>query len=209
MFLTRWAIIIASIGCGALQAQEVSHFAFSVGGGFTQTMGNAGRHLDNGWNLGAGIGVNVTNHFGIMVDAGYNRFGINGASLTRAGFPNGNVSVFSATLDPVFHVNASSHVDMYIIGGGGLYHTRREFTQPSTSTFAGFDPFFGFYNVSVPTTEILASYSVNKPGANLGAGVAIGTRWHGKLFAEARYHRIFLGNERHADYIPVSVGFRW
>ena len=30
--------------------------------------------------------------------------------------------------------------------------------------------------------------------------------WRGKVFAEARYHRIFIG-DRHTDYIPVTFGF--
>jgi hypothetical protein len=53
------------------------------------------------------------------------------------------------------------------------------------------------------------SDTVNKPGVNGGAGIAFGTKWHGKIFAEARYHRIFMGNGAHTDYIPVSFGFRW
>ena len=194
---------------GWLQAQDSPRFAFNLGGGFTQTVGNTGRHLDDGWNITGGAGINFSNYFGTMIDVGYNRFGINGATLNRAGFPNGNVSIFSATLDPVVHLNASSHVDIYLIGGGGLYHTTQEFTQPSVSAFTAFDPFFGFYNVAVPTIQVLSSYAVNKPGVNIGAGFAIGTKWHGKVFAEARYNRIFMGNDRHEDYIPVSFGFRW
>ena len=197
------------LGSTCMHAQETPRFAFDVGGGFTQPIGNTQRHLDNGWNLTGGAGVNFSKYFGTMIDVGYNRFGINGATLNRAGFPDGDVSVFSATLDPIIHLNASSHVDMYVMGGGGLYHTTQEFTQPSIASLTAFDPFFGFYSVVVPTTQILSSYSVNKPGVNIGAGFAIGTKWHGKLFAEARYNRIFMGNDRHADYIPVSFGFRW
>jgi hypothetical protein len=156
-----------------------------------------------------GGGYNFSRYVGAMIDLGYNRFGINGVTLSNAGFPGGNVSVFSATLDPIVHLNPGHHVDAYLIGGGGLYHLNQEFTQPSAASFTAFDPFFGFYNVIVPTTQVLSSYSVNKPGVNGGAGFAIGTKWHGKLFAEARYARIFMGNDRHVDYIPVSFGFRW
>jgi hypothetical protein len=56
---------------------------------------------------------------------------------------------------------------------------------------------------------VLASYSVNKPGVDVGAGVAVGTRWHGKVFAEARWDHIFIGGNRHVDYVPVTFGFRW
>ena len=210
-FLTR----LAMTGCtvlllaNGLQAQEASRFSFAVGGGFTQTVGNTGRHLDDGWNIMAGGGVNFNRYVGAMIDLGYNRFGINGVTLTRAGFPDGNVSVFSATLDPIVHLSPGHHADVYLTGGGGLYHLNQEFTQPSFTTLTGFDPFFGVYNFGVPTTQILSSYSVNKPGVNVGAGIAFGTRWHGKLFAEARYSRIFMGNDRHVDYLPVSFGFRW
>jgi hypothetical protein len=74
----------------------------------------------------------------------------------------------------------------------------------------GFNPFFGFYETAVPTTEVLSSYSVNKPGVDIGAGVGLGGFHGAKLFAEARYHRIFMGNsDRHVDYVPVTFGIRW
>jgi len=197
------------LGSPVLLAQETSRFTFDIGGGFTQTLGGTSRRLDDGWNIKGGAGYNFNRYVGAMVDLNYNRFDINSATLTSVGFPGGNVSVFSATLDPIVHVLPGHHVDVYLIGGGGVYRTQQQFTQPSTATVLGFDPFFGFYNVAIPTTEILSSYSVNKPGVNIGAGFAVGTKWHGKFFAESRYHRIFMGNDRHVDYIPVSFGFRW
>jgi len=112
-------------------------------------------------------------------------------------------------LDPVIHVMPHAPFDAYIIGGGGIYHRTQEFTAPSAATVTAFDPFFGFYAASVPTTQVLSSYSVMKPGINIGAGLAFGTRWHAKMYAEARYHRIFLGNDRYTDYIPVTFGVRW
>ena len=39
-------------------AQEVPRFTFAVGGGFTNPVGNTGRHLDEGWNIMAGGGIN-------------------------------------------------------------------------------------------------------------------------------------------------------
>jgi hypothetical protein len=41
-----------------------------------------------------------------------------------------------------------------------------------------------------------------------GAGVAFGTKSHGKIFAEAKWDRVFIGNS-HMDYLPVTFGFRW
>lgn len=129
--------------------------------------------------MGGGAGYNFSQYVGAMIDVGYNSFGIDSAVLNNLGFP-----------------------------GGGVYHRNQDFTAPTVATITGFDPFFGFYPVNVPTTEILQSYSVTKPGIDAGAGIAFGTKWHGKFFAEARYHRIFIGN-LHTDYIPVTFGFRW
>jgi hypothetical protein len=63
----------------------------------------------------------------------------------------------------------------------GIYHRTQEFTQPSSATVVGFDPFFGFYSVDVPVTQVLASYSVNKPGVDVGRGFGFGTKWHAKF----------------------------
>jgi Outer membrane protein beta-barrel domain len=198
-------LLFAGVG----SAQEVPRFAFDIGGGFTQPVGNTGRHLDTGWNIQAGVGFNFSQYVGLMVQADYNRWGINGATLNAVGFPDGDVNVFSATLNPIVHLTPRSHFDVYLIGGGGLYHWTQEFTQPGIATFTAFNPFFGFYSAAVPTTQVLSSYTVNKPGVNGGLGIALGTKWHGKFFAEARYDRIFMGNERHTDYVPVTFGFRW
>ena len=209
----RSLAVISGLGLlmtGTLCAQETSRFSFNAGAGFTQPVGNTGRRLDTGWNIQGGAGYNFSPYVGAMLQLDYNSFGINSRTLNNIGFPGGDVRVFSATLNPIVHVAPKSRADVYFIGGGGLYHRNQEFTAPSVTTLTGFDPFFGaFFPVNVPTTQILSSYSVNKPGVNGGMGIAFGSKWHGKFFAEARYHRIFMGNDRHTDYVPVTFGFRW
>jgi hypothetical protein len=205
-------VLAASIGVlaiGIAGAQEGPRFTFGVGGGFTTPVGNTGRQLDNGWNIGGGFGVNFVPWVGANINLNYNSWGINSATLNTIGAPGGGMHVFSATLDPIVHLNPKGHVDFYLTGGGGLYHRIVDFTAPSVAVVPGFDPFFGFFPVEVPTTQILSSYSVNKPGVDVGAGVAFGTKYRGKIFAEAKYNRIYLGRDVHADYIPVTFGFRW
>jgi hypothetical protein len=190
-------------------AQEGPRFSFDVGVGFTTPVSNTGQYLDVGWHLGAGAGLKFSNYLGAMLDVNYDHMGINSTTLSNVGFPGGNVSVFSATLDPVVHLTPHGHFDLYATGGGGLYHYYQDFTAPSVSNFTGYSPFFGFYNAAVPTTAVVASYSENKPGIDAGLGVAFGTKWHGKIFAEARWNRIFANNGVHVDYLPVAFGFRW
>jgi hypothetical protein len=75
-----------------LTAQENSHIAFDIGGGFTQPIGNTGRYIDNGWNLGGGVGWNFTPYVGAMVQTNYNSLGINSSTLSDIGVPGGGTS---------------------------------------------------------------------------------------------------------------------
>jgi hypothetical protein len=208
--MRRLSLTLAVLSLATLaNSQEVRRFSFEAGAGFTTPVSNAGQYLDVGWHLGAGAGFNFSSYLGAMLDLNYDHMGINSTTLSSVGFPGGNVSVFSATLDPVVHLTPRGHFDLYATGGGGLYHYYQNFTAPSVSAFTGYSPFFGFYTAAVPTTAVLASYSENKPGIDAGLGVAVGTKWHGKIFAEARWNRVFGNNGVHVDYLPVAFGFRW
>jgi hypothetical protein len=196
------------LSTGLLSAQETPKFTFSLGGGFTEPVGATGSQLNTGWNIRGGAGFNFTSHVGANVDLGFDDLGINSTTLADIGVRGGSVHVFSATLDPIVHLNPHGHVDFYITGGGGLFHWYQQFTQPSVAIVPGFNPFFGFYPTAVPTNQILAYYSVNKPGVDIGAGIAFGGIGHGKFFAEARYDHIYMARS-HVDYIPATFGFRW
>ena len=194
---------------GGASAQEMSRFTFEAGAGFTTPVYNTGHNVDYGWNVGAGFGVNIVPYLGVKIDASYNSMGVNSATLTNLGYGGGNLNVFSATLDPVVHLNPKGHVDVYLIGGGGLYHRTQDFTQPGVLVGTGFNPFFGFFPTAVGVNQVVSSYTVNKPGVDGGVGIAFGRMWHGKFFAEARFNRIFMGHNQTTDYVPVTFGFRW
>jgi hypothetical protein len=191
---------------GAMIAQEAPHFTFGGGAGFTTPVSTTSRNLDTGWNIRGGAGINFTSHLGAMLNVGYDSMGVNTAALNNLGFGGGRMSVFSATIDPVVHLLPKGPVDFYVTGGGGYYRLNQDFTQPGVAVGSGFNPFFGFFPVAVPTNVIVSSYSVNKPGFDVGAGVSFGHKWGGKFFAEARYNRIFAGT--YTEYIPVTFGFR-
>ncbi len=189
---------------GALNAQEVSRFSFDLGAGFTQPVGNTGRYLNDGWNLQGGVGYNFSSYLGVMGHLDYNSLGMSGAALGTSGFPGGDIHVFSATIDPIVHLMPRSRFDVYATGGGGLYHWDQQFSAP---TGAVSNSFAGSFPLVIPNAG--DQYSVNKPGWNAGMGVALGTKWHGKVFAEARYVHVFLNNGERGDYVPVTFGFRW
>jgi hypothetical protein len=200
------ALVAASVSA----AQEVPRATFDFGAGFTTPVNGTDSYLDTGWNVQGGAGMNFSPYFGAKIQLDYNSMGINSGTLNNFGVPGGGVHIFSATVDPIIHVNPHGHFGIYLIGGGGFYHREQDFTAPSVSTYTGCNPFFGYcYPIAVPTTQVLASYSINKPGINGGAGIEVGTRHRGKIFAEARWDRIFITSNIHTDYLPVSFGFRW
>jgi hypothetical protein len=199
---------LSVVSLSAQNTQETQRFTFGLGAGFTTPVGNTGRFLDDGWNIQGGGGVNFSPYFGTMLNLNYNSMGVNSTTLGNLGFPGGGVHIFSATIDPIVHLNPHGRVDVYVTGGGGIYHDSQDFTTPGAATVTVSNGFFGAFPVGVPVTNVVSSYTVNKPGIDVGAGIALGNKWHGKFFAEARYNRIFMG-QFHTDYVPVTFGFRW
>jgi hypothetical protein len=189
-------------------AQEAPRFTFDGGFGFTNAVGStSGQFNDYGWNIEAGVGMNFNPWLGAKVDVSWNGLGINNPTLQLIGAPDGNIHVFAATFDPVIHLTPRRHFDFYLTVGGGLYHLNENFTQPTTAVGNVYDPLFDLYPQPFGATP-LYSYSVNKPGYDVGGGIAFGGAGHGKFFAEAKMNHVFLVNSR-MDYLPVSFGFRW
>jgi len=192
-----------------VSAQEVPRFTADIGAGFTSPVGTTGSNLNTGWNIQGGVGYNFSPYFGTRVQAEFDDLGINTGTLQSLGYPGGDVHVFSATVDPIVHLTPKSRVDLYVIGGGGLYRIYQEFTQPTVIPVTVYNPFFGFSTAGLPGSQVLSSYSVNKPGWNGGVGASFGApHGHGRFFAEARYDHVFMTHS-HVDFLPVSFGFRW
>jgi opacity protein-like surface antigen len=203
------SFVLTLVSGSLLIGQETPKFTFDLGAGFTETVGSTRTQLDKtGFNLGGGAGFNVGHGLGVKLDLGYNYFGINGATLNSLGVPGGDVSVFTALVNPVYHVTAVKKFDFYVTGGGGLFRQNQQFTAPVFTTVAAYNPFFGYFPVQGVATQLLSQYSVNKPGYDVGGGVEWLTKWHGKVFAEARYEHMF-NTDSHTDIIPVTFGFRW
>jgi hypothetical protein len=208
--MKRFALLscFGFLALGTASAQEFSKFTADIGAGFTMPVGTAGRNLDPGWNVNGGVGYNFSAHLGAKVNLGFDSMGINSITLTTVGAPGGDVHIFQATLDPVLHFAPRGRFNFYVTGGGGVFHRYQEFTQPTVVTGSVFNPFFGFYPVAFGATQVLASYTVTKPGFDVGAGVEIGGLRHTKFFAESKWNHMFL-NGGHTDFIPVGFGVRW
>jgi opacity protein-like surface antigen len=188
-----------------------SPLSFSIGGGPTIPAKHTGSRFDTGFNLTAGLGIHPMRRVGVMAEFGFYNMGITRTALNNIGVPNGSGRVYSLTLNPMVHLVPRGPFDAYIIGGGGYYRRTVEFTEPATGVATAFDPFYGIYfPVEFATNNVLGSFTQNKMGVNLGAGVAVrlGQDSRSTIFAESRYHYIYTSPIR-TSILPVTFGFRW
>jgi hypothetical protein len=169
-----------------------------LGAGFSTPVNPVATRLDTGWNLAGGIGVTRAS-VGIMLDAMFTDFGITRAALARAGARRGSQQYWAVTVDPVFHVNERGPVDFYITGGGGIYSQITKYEASS-----------GLIGQHSGRYDLIISDTLYKPGVNGGAGFAfsLGDRSNIKIFAEARYHRMFTRGSD-ASFILATSGIRF
>jgi hypothetical protein len=202
-FLSGVGVLLA----GALSAQELPPLSYNIGGGFTQPVGTLGRYTNQGWDLQAGSGYNFLPYFGTMLDFNFNSLGINSGTATNLGIPGGTETVWSFTLDPVVHLHPFGRIDPYVIGGGGIYHRADKLTKPADGFLPVSSP-NAMFNSPLVGDPLEHYYSVNKPGIDIGAGISFGTKYRAKIYAEARYNRMFVRGAD-TDFIPVNFGVRW
>jgi hypothetical protein len=200
---------LTALAAGSARAQEAPRFTFNLGAGFTNPTGTAGDRLNTGWNFDLGGGVNLNRYVGALLKWNYNNLGMNAATLNGLGFPGGDIRVWSLTAEPIVHLFPERHFDVYLTGGGGLYHQVRELTRPAIIGTYVYNPIVGSYPAVVPVNLALESASVNKPGFNGGIGITLGTKWNAKFYVETQFHRMFLDHGLTLDYIPVTFGVRW
>jgi hypothetical protein len=215
-------IIITASCCallfaGSLSAQPqwpwLDQIAFNVGGGINEPFLTTKTNLSLGWNAQVGIGYNFTRHLALMAEIEYDQFHITDKALntlgTPQGYPGGHLKNESITIDPVWHFHPKGVWDVYAIGGGGAFSRTQSLTRPTIATATGTNPFFGFNTPGYPSSQTALDYTVHKPGVDVGFGMSIKVAWNFKLYAEAKYNRVFAGSLKNMDYMPISIGVRW
>src|SRR5579872_31422 len=184
---------LAGFSLAQAQDSEPPRFSFDIGGGFTKPIGHLENRTDTGWNVQAGLGINLVPWLGVMGQFMYTRSDLSGSFLQSINVPGGNFSLWGFSADPIVHLNPRGRADFYLIGGPGIYRRTVDFTQPTLATFTAFDPFFGyFFPVTVQANQVIGSYGTTRFGMNGGGGVSFRVGGgNAKLFAEARYYKIY------------------
>ncbi len=213
MFIRVVAIIVFISTFGVISsAQSEDRLNFGGGAGFTVPTDRAGNRLNTGWNVNLRGGVNLTQQFLADLDFTYTNSRFNDTTLAEFNEPDGGLGIWSLTFNPVVRLAPhNSKIQPYITAGYGLYHLNFTLTRPTTVLTILCDPFFGFcFPGSAAADQVVASNSTYKGGVNAGGGIDIPIgESRMKLFAEARYHRMFTSHGSDLTYIPVTFGVRW
>jgi hypothetical protein len=191
------------------------HLAIELGAGFNVPAGNTGTWQTVGSSINLGGGWNFNSRLGMLAEYSFNRSSIPNNTLSNIGEPDGNVHVWSLTLDPIFYYKTSGHVGGYVTGGGGFYRKLTTFTQP---VYVGdyCDYFYGCFPQYADIT--LSHFSSNQGGMNIGTGFTFKPNLDGKgkFFAEARYVWVDSPPSTASNVgtgtvgmFPVVFGFRW
>jgi hypothetical protein len=193
---------------------DFSKYSFAVGFGFDVPAGSTANYQTTGWDMQIAGGRNLNRVVGAQVQYDYDHFGIPGYILNDVGEPNGDVHLWSITVDPYINVPTHGSAGMYLIGGGGFFRKLTEFTQPYTSCY--------YYCYS--GSAVVAHFSNNAGGASLGTGFTWRvSRWNNaKFYSEARYTWVANQNSGNntsstgyppanyrTGYFPVVMGLRW
>jgi hypothetical protein len=190
------------------------HLALEVGAGFNAPLANTGKVQTYGWNVTLGGGWNFSKRLGLLVEYQFNRTGIPNSVLAAQGAPQGNVHIWSFTLDPIYYYKTGGGWGGYVTGGGGFYRKLTSFTATVQNGF--YCDFYGFCFPNYQTLT-LSHFSSNQGGVNIGTGITHNIGESGtKLYAEARYTFVdspasgpsHVGSGT-VSMIPVSFGVRW
>lgn len=208
LVLSLSLLFLASVaGTAFAQNGQDRLFTFNVGGGITPVVGELRDRLDFGGHVLAGAGMNLGNSFSINAEYMFNGLGIDRAVLNQVQAPDGSVRMHSITLNPRIRFAGGGPVSPYVIGGIGWYRRTVEFTEPVLITTTFFDPWWGFVEVPTVADQVIASFTRDAFGGNLGLGVDF--RLGGaKLYTEARYHHANTAR-RSTQILPVTLGIRF
>lgn len=173
----------------------------------------------NGFNVNVPIGYHSRSHLlGVRLDLGYSQFSGNSFTGTTSGgssvtLNNNDPKVFSAVANVTMRLplNASRSVNLYGVGGGGLY-TFRSFGQ--SSALAGF-----LGNDVLDSNDEAVENTRTKFGTQAGAGIDFGvgptsvfleTRWVNVLADRGDNVQLsdFFGDTRGKSvrWVPIVLG---
>lgn len=179
--LRRALATAALVVAVAAPAHAQTPFRLGLAVGPTFPTGDLGDGNEWGFHATASLGMRpLLSPIGIRAELGYSDVGGKGSASTSS-----DLRVLSGIVNAELGLGGLG-VKPYLIGGLGIYNTKRDFENRDSETDFGL---------------------------NAGVGAAFDLVGFG-AFAEARFHRIFVGDDAdgntvNTSFIPVSFGIRF
>jgi opacity protein-like surface antigen len=222
IFLSALALSLAAAWAQApAPATSNDHkqqFTFDIMGGATIPTGPAAARFNPGWNLGGGIGANLSDAVAVIGEYLYSDLPADGTLLGSSLSGREYIHSFGPSL--MYSVGGNRGLTGYIIGGPGAYYRKINISQYAGTGVAPYcDPYFFYcYAVPVTYTNVIGSRDEWDWGLNAGLGIQYGfPGGEPHLFIEGRYHYIFGhsydtpsgSKSSSAGYVPLVLGLRW
>jgi hypothetical protein len=204
---------------GNSNADGSNRWIFFGGGGLASPIGNTHHYFTPSWGFQGGFGRQFSKKFAVPIEFDYDHFGMTGQTLNNqltlynndinyfCSLPanaatcatngvtdfstlDGNMHVWSFTVDPTETFAQTDSWGAYAVEGVGFYHKVSNFLTPQTETV--FDPFFG--PESFTANAVIDHYTSNAAGFNAGLGITykFSKFSNERFYGEVRY--VFVAN---------------
>jgi hypothetical protein len=236
MRVATWLVVtmlmLASVPAWAQEEERPVNFNF--GGGYTATLGEAGKSIGNGYNFGAGLRVNLLPKIGVQVEYMVHSLAQQTVSIPVALVAFGTTTNKDFSSDArlrVVSVNAvlkpagggRTKSAPYLLVGGGIYWRPVEVSTPAVGHVKDYcNPawYLCFPTGWVAVDSVVGERTTRDYGVDVGAGIDFKIR-EGKaaVYIEARYHYVFGPQILDGDgtshgratghYLPINMGLRF
>ncbi|MBS2032710.1 MAG: outer membrane beta-barrel protein [Deltaproteobacteria bacterium] len=197
----------------------LGRFGLNFGGGPAFPLGDGTHHYDVGWNVAVGGQFNFNARFAVQLEYLYSQYGLK-SNLFNSGSVIGDHTMEDFDLNGIVTLlPRSSRVNVYLIGGPGIYFRWIMISRIDGVTAIPYcDPFLlACFTGAVPVASVVGTRTVTSFGLNGGVGVTFMLADPTRLYVEARYHYMWgptldtpTGTfHANSQYIPLVAGIRF
>jgi opacity protein-like surface antigen len=211
--------LLAILAAGAVTPVSADVYdhkgTFVLGGGWNNPTGKSGDYFDGGGTIFFAGGRHLNESTALQIEYSHHWLGIDPSVIQRASsdslqFDNAYASMWSVTLNGVYHHDPRRDVVPWITGGVGYY--KRNLVLTKNSYFyvpPFFDPWWGWIGGGwVPGESVTGSHADTGFGFNVGVGFDLKIDSGASLYVDARWHHAYMPGVN-MDVIPISFGVRW
>jgi hypothetical protein len=207
---------LALVSSPAMAQRKMGHFSF----GASLPQGDATDFVDDGWAIHGGVAMFSPKHpdWGLRFDLGLDWWDIKDSALdqidTDPSTPvaieppdDGDIRIWQLGTSLMWNPETQGKVGFYMLGGVDVDYARWNFSEDGVAYTYWCDWWWGYcYPTLVGGEFIVEDGDEWEWGAHAGAGITFKTG-NGEIYLEGIYH--WLDTDNDAQYIPISLGYRW